>query len=294
MDCRAEAFIMKILLRKEALITCNLGEVIFFLLKRLQEAHSYSTQRLKSFKQEKKSKSKFHVIEVFFLIVSLFIVTLNSAFAENKKSKTFYIDAATIALFNKKVAKAPPRIVKKARNAHKKKIKLAKKKKKAISKKSSKKSIKKTKTKHCTEYSVKTLQNKSKPYNKDIIEASAEHTISTALIRSIIVAESCFKPSVVSPQGATGLMQLMPATARRFGVTNLKNPKENIKAGTRYLRYLLDRYKGNVLATIAAYNAGEGAVKRFNDEVPNYKETKTYVKRVMSLYDKFYLAYKNK
>ncbi len=100
------------------------------------------------------------------LIISLFIVTFNSVFAENKKSQIFHIDAATIALFNKKVAKAPPRIVKKARNTHKKKIKLAKKKKKIIPKKSSKKSIKKTKIRHCTEYSVKTLQNKSKPYNK--------------------------------------------------------------------------------------------------------------------------------
>ena len=227
------------------------------------------------------------------LIVGLYMLMLNSVFAENKKSKAFHLDAATIALFNKKIAKALPRMVKKARNIQKKKIKLANKKKRVLSKKSHKKLIKEVKTRHCTEYNIKMLQNKSKPYNKDITEASAEHVISTALIRSIIVAESCFNPLIVSPQGATGLMQLMPATARRFGVTNLKNPKENIKAGARYLRYLLDRYKGNVLATIAAYNAGEGAVKRFNGEVPNYKETKTYVKRVMSLYDRFYLAYKN-
>lgn len=154
-----------------------------------------------------------------------------------------------------------------------------------------KKSSKKTKIKHCYQHTLKTLRKKSKPYNQAITEASSQYGISTALIRSIITAESCFKPAVVSPQGATGLMQLMPATAKRFGIINLTNPKDNIQAGTRYLRYLLDRYQGNVISTIAAYNAGEGAVKRFKGEVPEYKETKTYVKRVMSLYDKFFYAY---
>ena len=86
-------------------------------------------------------------------------------------------------------------------------------------------------------------------------------------------------------------MQLMPATAKRFGIKNLTDPTNNIQAGSRYLRYLLDLYQGNVLSTIAAYNAGEGAVRRFKGEIPSYKETKTYVKRVMSLYDKFYHAY---
>ncbi|HIO93264.1 MAG TPA: lytic transglycosylase domain-containing protein, partial [Leucothrix mucor] len=147
------------------------------------------------------------------------------------------------------------------------------------------------KIKHCYQHSLKTLRKKSKPYNQAIADASSQYGISTALIRSIITAESCFKPAVVSPQGATGLMQLMPATAKRFGIKNLTDPTNNIQAGSRYLRYLLDLYQGNVLSTIAAYNAGEGAVRRFKGETPSYKETKTYVKRVMSLYDKFYHAY---
>ena len=155
-------------------------------------------------------------------------------------------------------------------------------------------STKKSTVKHCYQHSLKTLRQKSKPYNQAINEASSKHGISTALIRSIITAESCFKPTVVSPAGATGLMQLMPATAKRFGIFDLKNPQKNIQAGTRYLRYLLDLYQGNVLATIAAYNAGEGAVKRFSGEVPAYKETKAYVKRVMSLYDKFFYASQRK
>jgi len=150
---------------------------------------------------------------------------------------------------------------------------------------------KKAKIKHCYQHSLKTLRKKSKPYNQAIADASSQYGISTALIRSIITAESCFKPAVVSPQGATGLMQLMPATAKRFGIKNLTDPTNNIQAGSRYLRYLLDLYQGNVLSTIAAYNAGEGAVRRFKGETPSYKETKTYVKRVMSLYDKFYHAY---
>ncbi len=159
---------------------------------------------------------------------------------------------------------------------------------------STKKSPKKSTVKHCSQHSLKTLRKKSEPYNQAINEASSKHGISTALIRSIITAESCFKPTVVSPAGATGLMQLMPATAKRFGIFDLKNPQKNIQAGTRYLRYLLDLYQGNVLATIAAYNAGEGAVKRFSGEVPAYKETKAYVKRVMSLYDKFFYASQRK
>ena len=147
------------------------------------------------------------------------------------------------------------------------------------------------KIKHCYQHSLKTLREKSKPYNQAITAASSQYGISTALIRSIITTESCFKPNVVSPHGATGLMQLMPATAKRFGIINLTNPKDNIQAGARYLRYLLDLYQGNIISTIAAYNAGEGAVKRFKGEVPAYKETKIYVKRVMSLYDKFFHAY---
>lgn len=146
----------------------------------------------------------------------------------------------------------------------------------------------KTKIQHCFEHSISTLEKKSEPYKKDINAASSQYNISTALILSIITAESCFKPTALSPKGAKGLMQVMPATGKRFGISNLSNPTNNIQAGVRYLRYLLDLYQGNIIATIAAYNAGEGAVRKYKGEIPEYKETKTYVKRVMSTYDKFF------
>jgi soluble lytic murein transglycosylase-like protein len=97
----------------------------------------------------------------------------------------------------------------------------------------------------------------------------------------------------VSPKGAVGLMQIMPATAERYGVTadkktpvekKLTDPRTNIKTGTRYLRYLLDLFPGRLELALAAYNAGEGAVQRAGNQIPNYRETQNYVKTVMQLY----------
>jgi Transglycosylase SLT domain len=102
------------------------------------------------------------------------------------------------------------------------------------------------------------------------------------LVRAIIQVESAFDNLAVSTAGARGLMQLMPATARRFGVTDSFNAGQNILAGTRYLRVLLDRYAGDVSLAAAAYNAGETAVSRFNG-IPPYRETQTYVRRVNAL-----------
>ncbi len=201
------------------------------------------------------------------IILALLLFTSSIAFAENSNETQVIVDDIKLSDINKKIET----------------LSLNTNPKKSISKKN--------KLKHCSQHSLKTLRKKSKPYNQAITEASSQYGISAALIRSIITTESCFKPTIISPQGATGLMQLMPATAKRFGIIDLTNPTNNIQAGTRYLRYLLDRYQGNVVSTIAAYNAGEGAVKRFKGEVPAYKETKTYVKRVMSLYDKFFHAY---
>ncbi len=90
-------------------------------------------------------------------------------------------------------------------------------------------------------------------------------------------------PSAVSSKGARGLMQLMPATATRFGVKDIFDPSENIQGGVRYLRYLLDLFGGDLVLTLAAYNAGEGVVQD-RGRVPNYSETKQYVDRVLSLY----------
>jgi soluble lytic murein transglycosylase-like protein len=103
-----------------------------------------------------------------------------------------------------------------------------------------------------------------------------EQGVETHLVHSVIRAESNYNAKAVSPKGAQGLMQLIPATARRFGVSNTFDPKENIQGGVRYLRFLLDYYQGDYPKAIAAYNAGEGAVDKYNG-IPPYLETQNYV-----------------
>lgn len=119
-------------------------------------------------------------------------------------------------------------------------------------------------------------------YNHHIEAAAAQHGVSVALVRSIIQVESAFDAQAVSSAGAQGLMQLMPATARRFGVTDSFDPRQNIFAGVRYLRVLLDLFNGNVGLAAAGYNAGENAVLRYNG-VPPYRETRGYVEKVQAL-----------
>lgn len=123
--------------------------------------------------------------------------------------------------------------------------------------------------------------------------AADAYQVDYALLQALIATESGFNAMAVSPKGAVGLMQLMPATAARYGVTSdrqasaqkkLKNPSTNIFAGTRYLRALLQMFPGQVELALAAYNAGERAVQRAGNKVPNFKETQNYVKTVMQLY----------
>jgi soluble lytic murein transglycosylase-like protein len=120
------------------------------------------------------------------------------------------------------------------------------------------------------------------PFEPLVREHAARHSLRPALVRAVIQVESGFNPRATSPKGAMGLMQLMPATARQLGVRNAYDPAENIRGGTAYLRQLLDRYDGNEELALAAYNAGSGAVDRYGRQVPPYRETKDYVRKVGS------------
>ena len=121
-------------------------------------------------------------------------------------------------------------------------------------------------------------------YDQDIQAISNQYQMDPTLIRSVIRVESGFNPMAVSVKGARGLMQLMPETAQDLRVANPFDPKENIRGGVRYLRYLLDLFDGDLILALAAYNAGENAVLRYQS-VPPYPETRAYVQRVLALYD---------
>jgi hypothetical protein len=119
-------------------------------------------------------------------------------------------------------------------------------------------------------------------YDDLIAAASAAHGVETALVRAVIQTESQFDARAVSSVGAQGLMQLMPATARRFGVADAFDPRQNVFGGVRYLRWLLDKFGGDVALASAGYNAGENAVVRYGG-IPPYKETQGYVRKVVAL-----------
>ena len=121
----------------------------------------------------------------------------------------------------------------------------------------------------------------------EIVEAAAKkHDVDPLLVHSVISTESNYNPYAISPKGAQGLMQLMPATARRFGVRNSFDIKENIEGGVRYLKYLGSLVPNDPRLAIAAYNAGEGAVWKYGNNIPPYRETEQYVQRVGMKYGK--------
>jgi soluble lytic murein transglycosylase-like protein len=120
----------------------------------------------------------------------------------------------------------------------------------------------------------------------DINRVAAQHRLEPALLHAVISAESAYNPWAVSPKGAMGLMQLMPGTADRFGVGNPYDPVANMQGGARYLRWLLDQFNDTRLA-VAAYNAGEGAVQRYGNQIPPYRETQNYVVKVLGYYQQY-------
>lgn len=118
-----------------------------------------------------------------------------------------------------------------------------------------------------------------------IVHSSRRYGIDPLLIYAQMHQESSFKINATSHKGASGLMQLMPATARRFGVTRIYDPQQNIDAGIRYMRWLLDTFNGDVVLALAGYNAGEGAVMKYGWNVPPYRETQEYVRRISARYN---------
>jgi hypothetical protein len=123
-------------------------------------------------------------------------------------------------------------------------------------------------------------EGKSVLYDDLIQEYARQNSVRTDLVRAVVQVESGYNVWAESPKGARGLMQLMPATIQQFGVRNPFNPLENIRAGVAYLRQLLDRYANNEVLALAAYNAGPGAVDKYGQAVPPYKETRDYVSKV--------------
>lgn len=117
--------------------------------------------------------------------------------------------------------------------------------------------------------------------------AAQKYNLPNSLLHAVITAESSYNPTAVSRAGAVGLMQLMPETARRYGVKDRRNPYENIHGGSRYLRDLLTMFNNDLTLALAAYNAGEGAVKKYGNQIPPYAETRNYVRKVRAYYAQY-------
>ena len=127
--------------------------------------------------------------------------------------------------------------------------------------------------------------NRAWQYETLITEHSRLNGVRSDLVRAVMQVESAFNPNAISPKGAMGLMQLMPATMRQYGVRNAFNPAENVRAGVAYLRALLDRYSNNEELALAAYNAGPGAVDKYGQAIPPYRETQNYVAKINKMTD---------
>jgi soluble lytic murein transglycosylase-like protein len=144
--------------------------------------------------------------------------------------------------------------------------------------------VKSKKVKHKSRVDFKSMPKNRSRYTKMINEVAEKSRLYPSLLHAVIKAESAYDPNAISRAGAVGLMQLMPQTAKRFGVKDRRDPRDNLQGGARYLRELLTLYNNNVKLALAAYNAGEKAVKKYGNKIPPYPETQNYVKKVLAFY----------
>ncbi len=126
-----------------------------------------------------------------------------------------------------------------------------------------------------------------KKFDPTIRDIASLYQLPHTLLHAVITTESYYNPNAVSHAGAVGLMQLMPETAKQYGVSNRRDPQQNIRGGARYLGYLLKLFKDDLPLALAAYNAGETAVKKYGNQIPPYQETRNYVRKVTKYYAKY-------
>lgn len=129
-----------------------------------------------------------------------------------------------------------------------------------------------------------------KRYSPLIDKVAERESLQPELLHAVVTVESAYNPQAVSAKGAVGLMQLMPDTAKRYGVENIHDPVENVQAGASYLKDLLEEFDQDLKLALAAYNAGENAVRRYGNQIPPFPETQTYVRKVIGLYGQSYQA----
>lgn len=144
---------------------------------------------------------------------------------------------------------------------------------------------KKTSGHVCVGMSADGIEKKASQHEDSISKYAGKYGVSADMVKAVIAVESCYNSKAVSPKGAQGLMQLIPETAARFGVSDSFDSSQNIHGGTRYLSWLMKRYDGDLYKAIAAYNAGEGAVDKYKG-IPPYNETQHYVRRVLTVYNR--------
>ena len=142
------------------------------------------------------------------------------------------------------------------------------------------------KSKKAKKSNYQNLAKNQKKYAGFIANAAKKYNIDKKLIHAVILTESAYNVDALSSSGAVGLMQLMPATAKRYGVKDRNNAEQNIDGGAHYLKDLLKMFDSNLYLVLASYNAGENAVKKYNNSIPPYPETRRYVKKVLKVYKK--------